>query len=148
MTKWLRRIRDVALMALTWAVAWAPIGVLLGLIVDPDGSMDEMWVAVGGYPGFLSGAVFSAVLGGTKGCRRFDEFPVSRVGALGAASGVLVGSLPFALLASNQTASPFGWLVGSLVFGSIVLLSAVSAAGSLALAKWWRHRSNSTCVTM
>ena len=148
MTKWLRGIRDVALMALAWAAAWAPIGVLLGLIVDPDGSMDEMWVAVGGYPGFLCGAVFCAVLVGTKGCRRFDELPASRVGALGAASGVLVGSLPFVLLASNQTASLSGWLVGSLVFGSIVLLSAVSAAGSLALAKWWRRRSDFPPATM
>ncbi len=55
MKNWLRRIRGAVLMGLTWAVVWAPIGVLIGMIVDPDESMDEMWFAVGGYPGFLCG---------------------------------------------------------------------------------------------
>ena len=63
MTKWLRRIRGAVLTGLVWAAVWAPIGVLMGLIVDSGESMDEMWVAVGGNPGFLCGAVFSAVLG-------------------------------------------------------------------------------------
>ena len=39
---WPRRIRDAVLMGLAWAAAWAPVGVLVGLIVDPDDSMDEM----------------------------------------------------------------------------------------------------------
>ncbi len=47
MNSWLRRIRGAVLMALTWAVVWAPVGVLIGMIVDPDGSMEEIWVAVG-----------------------------------------------------------------------------------------------------
>ncbi len=59
-------------MALTWAVVWAPVGVLIGRIVDPNDSMEEMWVAVGAYPGFLCGTVFSAVLGIAEGRRRFD----------------------------------------------------------------------------
>lgn len=146
MTKWLRRIRNAALMALAWAAAWAPVGVLLGLIVDSDGSMDEMWVAVGGYPGFLCGVVFSVVLGVSRGRRRLAELPASRVRASGAASGVLVGSLPFVLLTSNQTGSLSGWMLGSLVAGSIVLLSVVSAAGSQALARWWRRKQSSMSV--
>ena len=81
--QWLRRIRAAVLMGLTWAAVWAPIGVLTGLIVDSDGSMDEMWVAVGGYPGFLCGAVFSAVLGVSKGQRRVEELSLARVGACG-----------------------------------------------------------------
>ena len=63
MNTWLRRIRGAVLMALTWAVVWAPVGVLIGMIVDPSDSMDEMWVAIGAYPGFLCGAVFLQCLG-------------------------------------------------------------------------------------
>ncbi len=145
MKNWLRRIRGAVLMGLTWAVVWAPIGVLIGMIVDPDGSMDEMWVAVGGYPGFLCGAVFSAVLGIAEGRRRFDELSLSRVGAWGAVSGVLVGALPFVLGSSENAGLP-AWLLGVAIIGSITLLSAVSAAGSLALAKWWRRKNSSASV--
>ncbi len=52
MNTWLRRIRGAVLMGLTWAVVWAPVGVLIGMIVDPSDSMEEMWVAVGAYPDF------------------------------------------------------------------------------------------------
>ena len=142
--KWLKRIRVAVLIGLAWAAAWAPVGVLLGLIVDSDGSMDEMWVAVGGYPGFLCGVVFSALIGVAKGRRRFEEFLLTRVGASGAVSGALVGALPFVALVANETGGSQGRLLGVLIIASTTLLSAVSAAGSLALAKWWRHRNSST----
>ena len=143
---WLRRIRVAALLGLAWAAAWAPVGVLLGLIVDSDGSMDEMWVAVGGYPGFLCGVVFCAMLGFAKGRGRFEEYPLARAGAFGAVSGVLVGALPFVVLVSNETGDPRGQLLGALIIASITLSSAVSAAGSVVLAKWWRRKDSSTPV--
>ena len=145
MAKWLRHIRGAILMGLAWAAAWGPIGVLIGLIVDSDGSMDEMWVAVGGYPGFLCGAVFFAALGVSEDCLGFDELPLSRVCAKGSISGVLVGVLPF-VWGSIETGALPAWLLGVLILASITLLSAVSAAGSLALAKWWRRRNSSTPV--
>jgi hypothetical protein len=120
-------------MGLTWAVVWAPVAVLIGMIVDPDGSMDEMWVAVGAYPGFLGGVLFSAVLGIAAGRRRFDELSLARVGAWGAAAGFLVGALPFAV-GESTTELPL-WLLAVVVIGSITLLSGISAAGSLALAR-------------
>ena len=148
MAKWLRHIRGAVLMGLAWVGVWAPIGVLIGLIVDSDGAMDEMWVAVGGYPGFLCGAVFFTVLGVPEDSLRFDlsnELPLSRVCAKGATSGVLVGMLPF-VLGSIETGVLPVWLLGVLIIASITLLSAVSAAGSLALAKWWRRKNSSTPV--
>ena len=145
MAKWLRNIRGAVLMGLAWAGVWAPIGLLIGLIVDSDGAMDEMWAAVGGYPGFLCGAVFFTVLGVSEGRLRFDELPLSRVCAKGSTSGVLVGMLPF-VLGSIETGVLPVWLLGVLIIVSITLLSAVSAAGSLALAKWWRRKNSSTPV--
>ena len=138
MKKWLRRIRGALGMGLIWAAGWAPVGVLIGMIVDPDGSMDEMWVAVGAYAGFLGGVVFSAVLGMAAGRRRFDELSLSRVGAWGAVAGLLVGALPFAV-GESTTELPL-WLLAVVVIGSITLLSGVSAAGSLALARMAENR--------
>jgi hypothetical protein len=120
-------------MGLTWAMVWAPVAVLIGMVVDPDGSMDEMWVAAGAYPGFLGGVVFSAVLGIAAGRRRLEELSLLRVGAWGAVAGLLVGVLPFALGTPN-TERPL-WLLGVVIIGSVTLLSAASAAGSLALAR-------------
>jgi hypothetical protein len=88
---------------------------------------------VGAYPGFLGGVVFSAVLGIAAGRRRFDELSLARVGAWGAAAGFLVGALPFAV-GESTTEFPL-WLLAVVVIGSITLLSGISAAGSLALAR-------------
>ncbi|MFN2400466.1 MAG: hypothetical protein ABR543_17785 [Gemmatimonadaceae bacterium] len=133
MKKWLRRIRGAVGMGLIWALVWAPIAVLIGTqIVDPDDSMDEMWVMVGALPGFLSGVVFSAVLGIAARRRRLDELSIARVGGWGAVAGLLIGILPWVL--GDSGGRP--WLFQAVVvITSITLLSAVSAAGSLALAQ-------------
>lgn len=132
-TDWLGRIRGAVLMGLGWAAVWALVAVLIGMIVDPDGSMDEMWVAVGAYPGFLCGAVSSTVLGIAGGRRWFDELSLLRVGARGAAAGLLVGAIPFVL--GEPTSEIPLWLLGAAVIGSITLLSAVSAVGSAMLSR-------------
>lgn len=138
MTTWLRRIRGAVLLGLTWAVVWALAAVLIGLIVDADGSMDEMWLAIGAYPGFLGGVAFAAVLGIVGRRRRFDELSMPRFAAWGAAAGLLVGALPFVL--GDPTSEIPVWLMALVVIGSITVLSAVSAAGSLALARSGERR--------
>jgi hypothetical protein len=133
MGKWLRRIRGAVGMGLTWALVWAPVAVLIGLFVDPDGSMDEMWPAIGAYPGFLGGVVFSVMLAIAARRRGLDDLSLSRVALWGAGAGLLVGTLPFTI---GEPASdrPL-WLLATVVIGTITLLSAASAAGSLALAR-------------
>jgi hypothetical protein len=134
MKKWLRRIRAALLMGLIWAVVWLPVGLLLGLVLDPDGSMDEPWVLVGALPGFLAGVIFSVVLGIAAGRRRLDELSVAKVGGWGAVAGLLIGSLPF-VLGDQDPNTERVWLLPVVVISSITLLSAVSAAGSLVLAR-------------
>ena len=92
----MRRVRGALLMGLVWALIWAPAAVLIGLIIDPDGSMDEMWPAIGAYPGFIGGVAFSVVLGIAARHRRFEELSLGKVAAWGALAGLLVGSIPFA----------------------------------------------------
>ena len=133
MKKWLRRVRGAVLMGLTWAAVWAPVGVLIGMILDPDGSMDEPWLLVGAYPGFLGGVVFATVLGIVGRRRRFDELSLPRFAAWGAVAGLLVGAFPFAV-GTPTSAIPL-WLLSGVVIGSTTLLCAASAAGSLALAR-------------
>lgn len=106
--------------------------------MDPSDSMDEMWVAVGAYPGFLCGAVFSAVLGIAEGHRRLDELSLSRVGTWGAASGLLVGVLPF-VVGTVNTELPL-WLWGIAIICSVTLLSSVSAIGSALISKMSKKR--------
>ena len=123
-----RRVFVVVLVAVAWAVVWSPVGMLTGIVVDPGGSLNEMWVAIGAYPGFLCGAVFSAVVGIAEGRRGFDELALSRVGAWGAVSGLLVGVLPFVLGTVNTTL-PL-WLWGIVTAGAVTILSSASAVGT------------------
>ncbi len=133
-------VRDALLTGLAWAVAWAPVAVLIGLtIVDPDNSMDEMWVAIGAYPGFLAGVLFRIALI-TAGEERLDGAPLVRAGALGAVSGLLVGTVPF-LIGESSTEMP-EWMLASLVIGSITVASALSAVGSVLIARLVARRGS------
>ena len=132
MTKWLRRLGAALMMGLAWAVAWLPIGLVIGMIIDPDGTMDEPWVVVGTYPGFLCGVIFSAVVGMGKGRRRFAELSLHGIANWGAVSGLLVGGVWLVLALLSD---PTQWLLNVVVVGSLTLLSALSGVGSAFLAR-------------
>jgi hypothetical protein len=136
MQKWMKRGRTAVMIAIAWAVIWAPVAVLIGLLVDPDGSMDEMWVAIGAYPGFICGLLFSALLWVAERHRRIHELSLARVASWGAVAGLLVSALP---LAAAEPAGAWGlprWLLAVVVISSITLLSAVSAVGSALLLRY------------
>ncbi|HLM69269.1 MAG TPA: hypothetical protein VK358_17145, partial [Longimicrobium sp.] len=119
-------------------VMWAPVAVLVGLILDPDGSMEEIWPAIGAYPGFLCALVFSALLGIAYGRRGLGELPLSRAAAWGAAAGVLVGVLPFTI--GESTSRLPLWQLAAIVIGSITLLSAASAVTSARVSRYAARR--------
>jgi hypothetical protein len=133
MKKWLRRIRAAVTMGLLWAVPWAIVAVLIGWVVDPNESMDEMWFLIGAYPGFLGGVLFSIVLSIAERRRRLDDLSVRRFGAWGALAGLVIGVLPF-LLGTPAPGIEVARLA-TVVIGSFTVMSAASAAGSLALAR-------------
>lgn len=139
MKQWLRRIRGAVVMGLAWALVWAPVAVLIGtLIVDPDNSMDEMWIAVGAYPGFVCGVIFSAALAIAESGRGLSELPLPRIGIWGALAGLIVGVFPFTV-GTPTSAIPL-WLLGVAVIGSITLMSAASAVASALLARTMKKR--------
>jgi hypothetical protein len=139
--KWLQRIRGALLMGLIWALAWMPVGLLIGMILDPDGRMDEPWIAVGTLPGFLAGVMFSVVLGIAARRRRLDELSVAKFGGLGALAGFVIGSLPL-VLGDQDGRTGNLWLLPVVVVTSITLLSAASAAASLVLARKSQERES------
>lgn len=127
---WPRRIGRTVGTALIWALACAIAAVLLSLVVDPVGAMEEIWPAVGAYPGFIGGLLFSAVLWVGEARRGTSGWSMPQVAAWGAAIGVAVALLPFAV-ASNAELPP--GLVAVLVFGSVIPASVASAVASALL---------------
>ena len=133
MKKWLKRIRAAVTMGVLWAIPWAIVALLIGFVVDPDGSMDEMWPLIGAYPGFLGGVLFSIVLAIAERRRNLSELSVRRFGAWGAVAGLVIGVVPFML--GTPSADVDVARLATAVIGSFTLMSAASAAGSLALAR-------------
>lgn len=124
-----KSLKRGALLAFSWALAWAPVAVLVGVtIIDPDNSMDEMWPAIGAYPGFLCGLLFSILIGIAERPRRVAEVPVRRAALWGAVSGVLVSVIP------GLVAEPRGVLSVSII-GGITLMSVLSAVASVLIAR-------------
>lgn len=139
MKRWLRRIRGVVMMGLTWAVGWAVVGggVMEG-IVDPHGKILDMWPQTLAIPGFFGGVAFSLVLSISEGRRRFDELSLLRFGVLGAVAGLLLGVL--AVTAGTARGVFPLWLGAAVIIPPVTLLSALSASGSLALARKAKDR--------
>ena len=138
MTRWLRRIRAAVGMGLIWGVGWAIVGgAIMEGIVDPHGKILDMWPQTLAIPGFLCGAVFSVILGIAASGRRFDELSLPRFGALGAGTGLLLG----VFAAITGPASLPLWLRAAVVITPLTILSAASAAASLALARMAERRA-------
>ena len=146
MIKWLRRVRGAVGMGVTWAVGWAGFGVLIGVasILLPGLPWDAFFKVFDAplpalaVPGFFGGVLFSIVLGMAGRRRRFDELSVPRFAAWGALGGLLLSLLPHALVAVGlATVAPGAdlWQATAVISGPFILLSAVSAAGSLMLAR-------------
>lgn len=137
----LRRLRGAIGTGVTWAVAWALSGLVIGVssVLLPflpwhlffdffDAPLPALAI-----PGFVGGAIFSAVLGVAARRRSFEELSLPRFAALGAVGGLLLSLLPIGMLGftAASLALPGLWLF----VGLVTVLSAGSASGSLALAR-------------
>ncbi len=126
-TLW-KRVRAALGLGLTWGLAWGLIGgFVMEAFVDPHGRIADMWPQGLAITGFFGGVIFSLVLWLTEGRRSFHQLSLPRVGLWGAIAGaLLVGA---GLVIGLQPA------YAAFVVGPVTLLSAGSAAGSLALAR-------------
>ena len=120
-------------MAVMWAAAWGAVAILIGMFVDPDNSMDEMWVAIGGFPGALAGLVFSVVLGIAARRRGIEGLPLSRVAVWGGATGLILGLFPLAVCAGLPDNQRSVWLLAIVILGATIAVSALLAVSSAIL---------------
>ena len=140
MKHWFRRIRGAFLMGVTWALAWGlGIGGFIELLLNLGLGQDwmhriDMWPQTLAIPGFISGAVFSVVLGIAGRGRKFEDLSMPRFAAWGVAGGLLGGSI---LIGLWGISGPLGVTV---FLGMPALLSAISATGTLALARLTERR--------
>jgi hypothetical protein len=126
MGTWLRRIRGAIGMGLTWAAAWFVAGSVPRWVfgVNTDAPLPLIF----GLFGLIAGVVFSAVLALTEGRRSLDEMSLPRFAGWGAISGLLLSAI-FA------KAGSLGWGDVLALAPTLAVASAVSAAGSLAMAR-------------
>lgn len=139
MKNWLRRVRGAVGMGLTWATGWvAAVFVLGALTILVPGleiifeAADDELLPIVLLPAFAGGVVFSVVLGIAGRRRRFDELSVGRFFGWGALGGLLLTIAPGigAVLEGTATVG-----LSVMVIAGVSLLSAVSAAGSLLVAR-------------
>jgi hypothetical protein len=145
MKGWLRRIRGILGMGITWGAAGALSGMAIELIngiwPNPLGTMMDMWPVALGLPGFLGGITFSTVLAVVARSRRFHELSLSKFAVLGGLGGLIVGLLPRALGALGVIPAGFNlWPVTPAIVIPFTLGAAIVAAGTLALARLTEDR--------
>jgi hypothetical protein len=126
MRTWLRRIRGAIGMGITWAAVWFAAGSVPRWVFGVN--TDAPLPLVFGLFGLMAGIVFSAVLALTEGRRRFDEMSLRRFAVWGAVGGLLLSALV-------AKAASLGWGDVLALAPTLAVASAVSAAGSLAMAR-------------
>lgn len=151
---WLRRIRGAVGMGLIWATGWALAGLLIGVASrllpflpwDAFFKVFDAPLPALAVPGFVGGVLFAGVLGVAERRHGFDELSLPRFAAWGAVGGVLLSLVPAAMvaveLASIGRPDTGLWQITAAIAGPLTLLSAVSASGSLVLARMGENRSS------
>lgn len=130
MQPWLRRLRGAIGFGLTWTAAWSGAGLLLARV--PGFHSDLPFALLFAPLGFVTGVMFSGILVAVGRLRKFDRVSRLRVAGSGAVSGLLLSGIIVvaAALRGESVWEEF------LLFGpALALSSAVSAVGSLALAR-------------
>jgi hypothetical protein len=143
----LRRLRGIIGTGLTWALAWALGGILIGVAsnVLPFLPWDAFFKVFDAplpalaVPGFVGGVLFSIGLGGGARRRRFSELSVPTFAVLGALGGLLLSLVPAVMVLLGLATMAEGalglWQLTAVIAAPLMLMSAASASGSLVLAR-------------
>lgn len=150
----MRRVRGALGMGLTWAAGWALGGIAIGVasLLLPGLPWDAFFEVFDAplpalaVPGFVGGVIFSAVLGVAARGRSFHELSVGRFAAWGAVGGLLLSLVPVAMsgvgiLTVDPESGVNLWRSTAVISAPFMLLSALSAAVSLMVARRARGRA-------
>ena len=124
MKGFLRRLRGIIGTALTWAVGFAFLGTVIGVL---RGEWDVILTVIPGNAsvGFFFGSVFAVVLSFVERHRRLEDLSIPRIGLWGALTALLI------VLGIQLS-------LGTLAWEPLLILSVFSgglSSGSLALAR-------------
>ncbi len=144
MTRWLRRLRGVIGMGITWAAGWALIGILMiPARTFAPGQFFQVFDAPPpalAVPGFVGGVLFAIVVGIAGKRRRFSQLSLPTFTAWGALGGVLLSLVPALLVglgvASASEGATESWRLTAIVGLPFTLMGAASAAATLLVARW------------
>jgi len=135
----LRKLRGIAVTALTWAVVWVPVSLIplgLGSLLGTPVPL-RLFVAFAisqAVMGAICGATFASVLVIAGRRKTFDTLSLPWIAACGAAGAVLlpfIGRLVF--LATTDVTVPMGAMFSTVVTNG--LLGAGLAAATLSIAR-------------
>jgi|RhiMetdeSRZDD1v2_1073273.scaffolds.fasta_scaffold57739_6 hypothetical protein len=127
----LRRIRGTVSVALIWAIAWLPVGVLVGLSM---GWLGFRFLLVWTTLGACAGAVFAILLATFERKRTVHDLSSRRLtiwGAVGGAAIPVIASVLIDLLIRGISLTRGA----PVVFGVLALMGAVCAWGTLRIAR-------------
>jgi hypothetical protein len=96
-------------MGLSWGLTWIFAGLLPARLVA--GQIDPEHIAGPLYAGFACGALFAELSGIASGRRPLDELSWHRAALAGAASGLLIGVLPFVIGDNGRYQAGWSFLV-------------------------------------
>ena len=95
------------------------------MLVDPSGDILDVWPTAMAIPGFIGGAVLSALLRIAEGRRRFDEVSLARFATWGVVTGLVLGVLAVATGVASDLS-----LAAPVMIGITTAPGAVAAVGS------------------
>jgi len=138
MTRVLRRLRAVALTAVSWAAGWAVLGVVFRVVWPLEAGVGRpsvqmlLWALVDrAYPGAVSGAVFALLLiAGAP--RRLEELSLPRMVLLGALGGTLL-PVVFVTMGTLGVGRSYSWAVP--LVPQFLIAGALCGAATLAFAR-------------
>jgi multisubunit Na+/H+ antiporter MnhB subunit len=125
MKGFLRRLRGVIGMGLTWGLALAGVGTLVGLIFG--GTFVPGLALTGGFLGFIVGSAFAVILSVAERRQSLGDLSLSRMALWGGIGGALVAG------ATNLFAGS-GGLIWEFV-ASVAVFGALASTGTVALAR-------------
>lgn len=134
MKKWMSGIRGAVAMVLLWMIGWGVgFGGLIEAFIDPHGELVDIWPAVMGIAGIITGVAFCVVYRIAEGRRSFDEVPLARFAVWGVLAGLALGALAVWIGVPNDIAidQPYVRPIAvSTLVGITTALGVVAAIGS------------------
>ena len=132
-------------MGLTWALAWATVGVGIGLLsflvpglLDSVVRVFDAPLPALALPGFIGGAAFSLILSVVARGRKFSDLSLPLFAVCGAVGGLLLAQIPIAAVALGLGTPAEGvnmWRLTAIASGPFAVLGAASACLTLLIAR-------------